>query len=129
MNENPKDSLNENQVNLLQNSIENLHSIQDWKLLTEAIVLEGIKLIGGGKGIFFVFDQSLKHLIPQSSLYLDKFEKKSLIGITQKKFQKKTYQTQKNIIENTTYFFPITRQQVFTGVLALIPQQDEELAA
>ncbi|MEH7385112.1 helix-turn-helix domain-containing protein [Bacillus sp. JJ1521] len=91
-------------------------------------MLEGLKLVGGGKGIFFVFDQSLKQLIPQSSQNLDKLEKKELIESTQQKFQQIELQTQRNIKENATYFFPITRQKAFTGVLVIIPQQEEELS-
>ncbi|MFS0824512.1 helix-turn-helix domain-containing protein [Bacillus sp. 1P02SD] len=121
-------SLNENQIELLQKGIESLHSIQEWKPLTEAIVLEGIKLVGGGKGIFFVFDQSLKQLIPQSSQNLEKSERKELIERTQQKFQQIDLQTQRYLHEDATYFFPLTRQKVFTGVLIIIPQQEEELS-
>ncbi|MDR4887342.1 helix-turn-helix domain-containing protein [Fredinandcohnia sp. QZ13] len=121
-------SLNENQIELLQKGIESLHSIQEWKPLTEAIVLEGIKLVGGGQGIFFVFDQSLKQLIPQSSQNLEKSEKKELIERTQHKFQQIELQTQRYLHEDATYFFPLTRQKAFTGVLVIIPQQEEELS-
>ncbi|WP_010283671.1 helix-turn-helix domain-containing protein [Bacillus timonensis] len=121
-------SLNENQIELLQKGIENLHSIQEWKQLTQAIVLEGLKLVGGGKGLFLVFDQSLKQLIPQSSQNLNKLEKKDVIERTQKKFQQVELQNQRNIKEHSTYFFPITRQQAFSGVLVIIPQQEEELS-
>ncbi len=121
-------TLNENQIELLQKGIENLHSIQEWNLLTEAIVLESIKLVGGGKGIFFVFDQSLKQLIPQSSQNLNKLEKKELNERTQQKFQQIELQTLRYIKDQSTYFFPIARQKTFSGVLVVIPHQEEELS-
>jgi sugar diacid utilization regulator/GAF domain-containing protein len=118
-------SLSENQIELLQQSLEYLHTIKDWQLLTEAIVIEGVKQVGGGKGLFLVYDFSLKQLIPQASLNLDKREKKSLIGSIQSIIERK--KSRRYFRENNTYFFPITRQQEFSGVLVIEPYQEENL--
>ncbi len=49
-------TLNENQITLLQSTLETLHNIKDWEMLTETIIREAVTLLGGGKGEFFVFD-------------------------------------------------------------------------
>lgn len=118
--------LNENQIELLQGSLEYLHNIQDWELLTEAIVIEGIKLIGRGKGLFLVFDYSLKQLIPQASLDLSKQEKKKLTKMAQKLFLNKSQEG--SIQEGNTYFFPIFRQREFSSVFVIEPQQSDNLS-
>lgn len=118
--------LNENQIELLQRSLEYLHNIQDWELLTEAIVIEGVKQIGNGSGLFLVFDYSLKQLIPQASLNLNKKEKKRLIGMAQKLLLNESHQ--RYIQEGTTYFFPIFRQREFSCVFVMEPQPGDHLS-
>ena len=118
--------LNENQIELLQGSLEYLHNIQDWELLTEAIVIEGVKQVGKGKGLFLVFDYSLKQLIPQASLDISKQEKKRITGIAQKLFLNES--PQRCIQEGNTYFFPIFRQREFSSVFVIEPQQSEFLS-
>lgn len=56
-------ALSENQIQVLQSSIERLHSTQEWDELKETIVLEAVRLSSEGKGLFFVFDQSLFGLV------------------------------------------------------------------
>ena len=50
--ENARVALNENPIELLQQSLEYLHTIQDWQLLTEAIVIEGVKQVAVGRVCF-----------------------------------------------------------------------------
>lgn len=118
--------LNQNQIELLQGSLEYLHRIQDWELLTEAIVIEGIKQIGKGKGLFLVFDYSLKQLIPQASLDLSKQEKKRLTAMAQNLFL--TKRQERYIQEGNTYFFPIFRQREFSSVFVIELQKSDTLS-
>lgn len=118
-------SLNENQIALLQSSIESLHSTLDWELLTEMIVLQGIRLAGGGKGMFLVYDQSLKQLIPQASVKLEKQESKKLIKICRDLLDHDENREQKSFTNNNIYYFPYTHQKVFSGTLVLLSEQEQ----
>ncbi|MCQ6282400.1 helix-turn-helix domain-containing protein [Bacillus sp. EB600] len=118
-------SLNENQISLLQSSIESLHNTQDWERLTEMIVLQGIRLAGGGKGMFLVFDQSLKQLIPQASVKIEKTESKKIIKICRELLDHDEYREQKNVTHNQIHFFPYKHQKIFSGVLVLLSEQEQ----
>jgi sugar diacid utilization regulator len=116
-------SLNENQISLLQLSIESLHSTREWERLTEMIVLQGIRLAGGGKGMFLVFDQSLKQLIPQASVNIEKQENRKLIKICRDLLDDRENREQKSFVNNNIHFFPYKHQKVFSGALVLLPEQ------
>ena len=117
--------LNENQIALLQTSIEDLYNIQDWETLTELIAVQAANLMGGGKALLFVFDQSLKELIPHSIGHIERSEVKRISTMTKELFGSMNgNQQEKYISQDQNYFFPYTRQNQFSGVLALSPNHD-----
>lgn len=122
-------ALSENQIQVLQSSIERLHSTQEWDELKETIVLEAVRLSSEGKGLFFVFDQSLKQLILQASIHVEKKEEKEITRICRELF-KQTNDQQLNGLtykNNNLYFFPFNIQKSFSGLFViLLPHLSKE---
>ena len=116
-------SLNEKQIVLLQKCIEDIHKLTDWEQLTHAIVMNAVELTRGRKGLFLVFDQSLKQLIPQASVSMNKLEIKACISEAKSLFLKEENQRKRSLHVNGIYYFPISKQQEFTGVLIIVPSQ------
>lgn len=109
----------EESMALLQKSIENIHNIKDWQQLTHAIVMNGLRLSKCQKGMFLLYDQSLKKMLLQANIGLNEHEIKRGMAVTQSTFirfypQKRTFFFQKGF-----HYFPIYTQNEFTGALVL----------
>lgn len=112
--------LNDNQIALVQKSIESLYKIQDRETLINSIVNEGAYLIGGGKVYLLIYDQFAKDYIPYMNGKADGNATRQLIKMIEKVgLHKGKYNTCKEM--NNYWFFPYQENSEISGVLAVYP--------
>jgi len=112
--------LNENQIALVQQSIEYLYSIQDRESLMKAIVDEASHLVGSGKVYLLVYDHIAKDLIPYSNAKIDRHKVKQLIKVAEDKVLHEGKHDE-YVVNRNFWFFPYQENNKFSGVLALSP--------